>query len=109
MTTTNPEHEFKKGEVLTITQGCYSDYMFTGPFMIEKDFNIMDTAQLFIDGWKPEPNVYPDEPGISEFMAFLTKENYISDIPTAREIHLGEYSFEINGRNFTREWDKANG
>lgn len=85
----------KKGNYLILSTGEYSDYSFTGPYLILKDF----TFRQIVDEIKEKfiPTQYNIEPENYSIGPYLIINGYINDIDNCVEVHCGSYgSLEIN-------------
>lgn len=85
--------EFKKGSIVTFTHGEYSDYGFSGPFTVMKDF---DTSifKTFLTAWRPKSEWEKEwGPNKHDFIGWLVTEGFIEDA-TGHEWYLGSYNLE---------------
>lgn len=80
----------KKGTVLCLETGEYSDYVVHGPFRVLRDFDQGQVVAQFKAQWTP-PHEWRDEPDPDEFMGWLVSERYIEDIDPVLRWHLGSY------------------
>lgn len=81
--------QVKAGTILVPTHGEYSDFNFDGPFVVLRDFDQKEVTDAFM-----AQAVSDDDRGHTEFVAWLSKEGYVQDVPTKLEWHLGDY--ELN-------------
>ncbi len=85
----------KKGTVLILTHGEYSDYSYTGPFRVLKSFDQAEIAETFRDAWRAKPHdEWDTRPSEHEFIGWLHQEAYIEDMPKSWDWHIGSYGFE---------------
>ena len=79
----------RKGDIFTITTGCYSDYTIDGVFRAREDFN--PDALLADYGAR-----FPEQQGRykfeeAQFVAELVRLQIIEQVEGVREWHLGDY------------------
>ena len=78
---------YKKGEIIVITRGEYSDYRLKDVVRAERDFTLRDVVESF-------EKVYPNHEDYTEaFMPWLIFMGYVSEVEW-REFHTGEYTIE---------------
>lgn len=81
----------KAGTFITFETGEYSDYSYTGPFIVIKDFNRTEVAELYRSTWVQEPTDWRNGPSEDGFVAWMSKNNYIVDVPCSTSWHVGCY------------------
>ena len=94
--------KINKGEIITLSEGEYSDYCVNGVFKVLKDFDTEDVKQLLaihhgaesfeqlIDiDWQHDKKMWMFEPR-KAYIGYLNSNGYIEDVDY-REIHLGSY------------------
>lgn len=79
----------KAGTLISVENGCYSDYGVIGFFVVLKDFEPMAE----VTAWGEQ---YPDQKASyafkeHEFLALLISKGYLLEISYAT-LHLGDYS-----------------
>lgn len=85
--------KIKAGTVLVFDHGEYSDYSFSGPFRVLKDFDQADVAEKFRDDWRSQPREeWNDTPSETDFIAWMNKNGYVEDMPS-HQWHIGAYGF----------------
>jgi hypothetical protein len=86
--------KIKAGTILVITHGEYSDYGYSGPFHVLKDFDQAEIAEEFRNAWKALPHDKWDRASESDFMNWANREGYIEDVANGWSWHVGGYGFE---------------
>lgn len=87
------EYEIKKGEIINLSSGCYSDFTYNATVVFIRDCNL---AEAFAD-LKQEYMTDEDKwPGYisgakDQFVTWLVANQYCMPV-TCREVHLGESS-----------------
>lgn len=77
---------FKKGEIVVLTDGEYSDYRIEGIFRARVDFELAKICKEFV---RDKPRV--GEGGLKDqFFPWLVEKGYAEDLDTL-ELHLGGY------------------
>lgn len=81
--------ELKAGHLVSVTEGCYSDYSVTGNFVVLQTFKPMELLAdwLAVD---PERRAKYGFSG-NAFLASLLAKGLLLEIHTAN-LHLGDYS-----------------
>jgi hypothetical protein len=83
------DKQLKAGQLLTISEGCYSDYGITGFFVALQTFKPM---ALHAEYMAAHPEQAKDYSFSSEqFLAFLLSKGLLLEISYAT-LHLGDYS-----------------
>jgi hypothetical protein len=86
--------KIEAGTILVLEHGEYSDYSFDGPVRVVKDFDQKEVCDAFLAQWTKgtgsDWRPYPDE---SQFIAWLTKEQYVESMDNVHSWYLGSYSF----------------
>ena len=96
----------RAGDTIVLSNGCYSDYCFSGPYKVLVDFSMLQAAENHCKLFKP--NSWHSKPNASGFEAYLVTSGLIEQIES-KEIHLGDYSnLRIDKRDFSEEWEAAN-
>lgn len=84
----------KKGTLLVIETGAYSDRNWEGPVRLLKDFKKADVVDFFLKQWKKPPddvwNTYGPSP--DEFLPWLVKNRYVEAVDGVSTWHVGSYS-----------------
>lgn len=84
-------NNLEPGDLLMIAAGEYSDLHYTGPFRVVKAMNRADVSARYVAEFKPDPaRPLRRGPDPRDFIAWLAREGYIEDIPSA-EWHVGSY------------------
>lgn len=83
--------KIRAGTVLVFDHGEYSDYSFTGPFRVLKDFDQAEVSEQFREQWKA-PNEWRNNPDESEFISWMNLTGYVEDLPS-HQWHIGSYGF----------------
>lgn len=81
----------KAGTILVMETGEYSDYTFTGPFRVLRDFDQGGAAEQHKAQWMPEPDGWRDEPDTDSFIGWLNREGFIEEIDGVVSWHIGSY------------------
>ena len=79
--------------IIVFDHGEYSDYSFTGPLRVIKDFDQVEVSELFREQWMPT-NKFERYPSCSEFIAWMTKELYVESIDGVHNWFIGSYEFD---------------
>lgn len=77
------------GSMLTISTGCYSDYMVYGVYKVLKPFNLEEQEKFFNRLREPSSRNY----GQNEFVEMLVAGGVLAKIP-APDLFLGGYEFK---------------
>jgi hypothetical protein len=80
----------KKGTLLIIETGEYSDRSWSGPVRLLGDYVKADLAEEFKREWKPE-NDWDDRPSPGEFLPWLIKAGKAESVDDVEEWHVGSY------------------
>lgn len=81
----------KKGTLLILETGEYSDSSWHGPVRMLKDATKADLAEAFASEWSP-PAEYPDDkPEPHDFMPWLIKSGYAETVEEIASWHVGSY------------------
>ena len=81
-----------KGTLLSFSGGEYSDKWNFGPFEVLKDFDQKEVSDLFVSEFVPEYEW--DKPSEHSFVAWLSANQFIQDVPQSLDWYLGGYGFE---------------
>ena len=86
--------EIKRGQLLAITKGEYSDYYLVDHMRACKDFDTQEAQELF----KKEVYVEWRFEEINKFLAWLITNGYVTPCETNEviEVHLGSYSLDTD-------------
>lgn len=79
----------EKGTILAFCGGEWSDKWTTGPFNVLRDFDQKEVVDAFRAQFKPDYE--GDEASESEFIAWLTLNGYIADVPKSYRWYVGAY------------------
>lgn len=78
----------KEGQVLSITQGCYSSYQVVGLYEVVRDFQPMEELEEYLKENPGQKEKYQfKELG---FHFFLDKKGFLKEISNVT-LHLGDY------------------
>lgn len=81
----------KTGELLVLSTEQYSDYDFTGPYRVLKDFEWPDVVAEVNASFVPAPKKYlKQKAGPDDVTAYLEKNGFIEKVPCSK-FHLGSY------------------
>src|SRR6185312_10920888 len=83
--------KIKRGTLLVLETGEYSDYTFHGPFRVMKGFDEVKVVDLHRKQWKPENPEWDTEPDTDSFMGWLTAQGYIEPVENLVSWHIGSY------------------
>lgn len=84
-------NNLEAGDILMIEAGQYSDFYYMGPFRVVKAMKRADVSARFVAEFTPDPTrPLHRRPNPSDFTAWLAREGYIEDIPSAAW-HAGDY------------------
>jgi hypothetical protein len=82
--------DFKKGDVVVVTAGEYSDYRDEADFVVLKDFNIKAVGWDYLDEHPRQKLDYKFKR--TEFLAWLCAQGYTDDIGVhTPELYMGDY------------------
>lgn len=79
------------GTTLVFETGEYSDYSFTGPFRVLREFDQAEICETFKDAWREQEYDEWDKPDGPDLIAWMAKEGYVEDIPNVVSWHVGSY------------------
>lgn len=79
----------KAGDYLMLSTGEYSDYSFSGPYKILKDFTFGEIVEEIKENFKP--SYEGDEIDNYSVAPYLIKRGYIEDVENCTEVHCGSY------------------
>jgi len=83
----------KRGQLLIIETGEYSDRSWDGPVRILKDFKKADVVERFRKQWKKPPDdVWNNGPSSEGFLPWLIKRRYVEAVDNVHSWHVGCYS-----------------
>ena len=86
--TIDMQTDIKKGELITIATGAYSDYSISGVFRVLADFNPQEQMEKFAAETPLEDDdTYRD---LSEFIAWISRSGLLEPLES-REWHIGSY------------------
>ena len=83
------DKELKAGQLLMISEGCYSDYGVTGFFVALETFKPLELRTEFIVAHQEQDGDYHFRG--ETFVAFLIRKGLLLEI-THATLHLGNYS-----------------
>lgn len=84
--------KIEAGTMLSFSGGEYSDKWTYGPFEVLVDLDQKDVSETYVAQYVPQHSWdKPDEHG---FVAWLTLNNYIRDVPKSYNWYVGNYDFE---------------
>lgn len=86
----------KKGAIIALTSGEYSDYCLDGHVIALKDFDPQDLARDFFSG-----NVVERHHGKEAFMAYLIINGFVDPTNTVAELWLGNSYDDFHPDNIT--------
>lgn len=81
----------KKGTLLIVETGEYSDRCWDGPVRMLKTITKADLAEKYREEWKPDPRWPNEKPGPSDFMPWLVKAGWAEAIKNFESWHVGSY------------------
>ena len=84
----------KKGELLILSTEQYSDFNFSGPYEVLKDFEFADIVPLVVSSFVISVYQWPAKAGLDEVTSYLKDNGFIKEVP-CQEVHLGSYG-DIN-------------
>ena len=82
----------KKGTLLVIETGEYSDRSWDGPVRLLKDFKKADVVAKFRAQWKKPDDGWTIAPSAEEFLPWLIKRRYVESVDDVSSWHVGSYS-----------------
>lgn len=84
----------KKGTLLIIETGEYSDRDYHGPVKLLRTFTKQELADSYRTEWKKEDykDSYRDEPNPDDFLPWLVKSKRAEHVDNAHSWHVGSYS-----------------
>lgn len=81
----------KKGTLLIIETGEYSDRSWGGPVRMLKTVAKAELVEKYREEWKPPPE-WPDEkPSPNDFLPWLVKAGWAEDVDNTESWHVGSY------------------
>ena len=80
----------KKGTLLIIETGEYSDRRWNGPVRMLGDFMKADLAERFKAGWKPKKE-WEDKPSSEDFLPWLIEQKLVEHVDDVESWHVGSY------------------
>lgn len=81
----------KKGTLLVIETGEYSDRTWYGPVRLLKAASRQQMADAFKSSWKKGPDDWGDTPDPSDFLPWLVSENWVEHVDNVYAWHVGSY------------------
>lgn len=81
----------KKGTLLVIETGEYSDRGWSGPVRMLGDYSKADLAEQFRQEWKPIDPWDGDKPRPDDFLPWLIKVGKAEDVEDVHSWHVGSY------------------
>lgn len=90
------ERVAKAGSLISVSEGCYSDYAVTGFFVVLRDFTPGIQLDEFLAAKPGYRGLY--EFSGAAFMGYLIQKGLLLEIPFGT-LHLGDYS-EADGVTF---------
>lgn len=80
----------KKGTILIIETGEYSDRNWNGPVRLLESFTKEELADAFRREWKPK-NKWEDKPEPGDFLPWLIETKRAEDVEGVHSWHVGSY------------------
>ncbi len=80
----------KKGTLLIIETGEYSDHSWSGPVRMLGDFTKADLAERFRAEWKPKYE-WEDRPNPGDFLPWLIEQKLAEHVDDVESWHVGSY------------------
>ena len=81
----------KTGELIVLSTEQYSDYDFTGPYRVLKDFEWPDVVVAAKESFVPAgPKNWQQKAGPDDVTEYLEKDGFIEKVPCSK-FHLGSY------------------
>jgi hypothetical protein len=80
----------KKGTLLIVETGEYSDRSWGGPVRLLKNATKADLANAYKREWKPE-NKWEDEPNPGDFLPWLVRSGRAEEVDDVHSWHIGSY------------------
>ena len=81
----------KPGQLLMLSTEVYSDYGFSGPYRVLKEFTFRDVIAQVLALPGPYTDSWKDKAGPGDVTVFLKANGYIEEIIDCTEVHLGSY------------------
>lgn len=81
----------KKGSLLVIETGEYSDRSWANPVRMRKSATKSDLVDAFRAQWKPSESTWNDKPDPSEFLPWLVAAGWVEDVDNVAAWHVGSY------------------
>jgi len=85
------DHEFKKGDLLILETGEYSDRQWYGPLKFLCGTSKSKLVEEFRKQWKKDPSGYRDKPNSDDFLPWLIKAKKVKEIENVQTWHVGSY------------------
>lgn len=88
------QQPLKKGTLLVIETGEYSDRNWFGPVRMLKTASKADLIEKFREQWKPPADAeyeWEKKPNSGDFMPWLVKSGFAEDVPNVESWHVGSY------------------
>ncbi len=85
----------KRGQLLIIETGEYSDKSWDGPVRLLKSFKKSDVVALFQAQWKKSnDDPWESGPSAEKFLPWLIKRRYVEAVDNVHSWHVGYSRFE---------------
>lgn len=81
----------KKGTLLVIETGEYSDRNWFGPVRLLKDTTKAKLVEAYKKEWVKEPDSWRDAPDPDGFLPWLVKSKRAEDVANVHSWHVGSY------------------
>ena len=83
--------KMKKGTLLVIETGEYTDRSWSGPVRLLKTASRRDLAEAYKAQWTKKDDDWEDCPDPSGFLAWLTSAGWVEDVENVESWHVGSY------------------
>lgn len=84
------DRQFKKGELLLITIGEYSDYSVHGIVRCLHDFGHREVLEAYLNYLRLQNKYKDDHVDLYEIMPWMIGGGWVEEVETT-EVHLGDY------------------
>ena len=81
--------DYRKGQVIVFTTGCYSDYSLAGFVVAIEDIDLSAKRDEFLDGGEPTWD------SADEFVSWLIAKGLAMPVEHSL-VHLGDYEFNLD-------------
>jgi hypothetical protein len=87
------EYEIKKGEIINLSSGCYSDFTYNATVVFIRNCNLAKAFSDLKKEYLTDKDKWPFHVSVSkdQIVTWLVANQYCMPV-TCRDVHLGDYS-----------------